>query len=93
MKNSKIFFIATVIGIIITIVLIAISIYYGGRAYDIAGYTNGKSEYHNRKIDMFSEKEDFYKNCAFVVSGISTVLLITGIVVKIKEKGGIEIVD
>ena len=87
MKSSKLFFIATVIGIIITIVLISISIYYGVRAYNISG-----SSTNNEIVEEAQEKENFYKYLAVVSGGISIILLTAGIILKIKEKGGIEIV-
>lgn len=87
MKSSKLFFIATVIGIIITIVLISISIYYGVRAYNISG-----SSTNNEIVEETQEKENFYKYLAVVSGGISIILLTAGIILKIKEKGGIEIV-
>lgn len=87
MKSSKLFFIATVIGIIITIVLISISIYYGVRAYNISG-----SSTNNEIVEETQEKENFYKYLAIISGGISIILLTAGIILKIKEKGGIEIV-
>ena len=87
MESSKLFFIATVIGIIITIVLISISIYYRVRAYNISG-----SSTNNEIVEETQEKENFYKYLAVVSGGISIILLTAGITIKIKEKGGIEIV-
>ena len=81
MKNSKIFFILTVIGVIITIILAAISLYYGVKAYDIAGYSTD-----NEKVEEAQEKEDLYKYTSIVTGGISVVLLTTGAVFKSKEK-------
>lgn len=81
MKNSKIFFIATGIGIVITIVLVCISVYYGVKAYDIAGYST-----NNTLVREAQETEDLFKYVSIVTGGISVVLLATGITLKVKEK-------
>ena len=39
------------------------------------------------------EKGDSFKYASIIIGGLSIVFLITGIVFKIKEKGGIEIVN
>lgn len=87
-KNSKIFFIATGIGIVITIVLTFLSIYYGMKAYDISSKTTNAEQ--SRKV---AETEDLFKYVAIVTGSITGVLLTTGIILRIKEKGGIEIVS
>lgn len=88
MKNSKIFFILAVIGIVITIIMFSISLYYGNKAYELSGKFT-----YNEPADEATETEELFRYISIVTGGISVILLITGTVLKIKEKGGIKIVD
>lgn len=95
MKKSKIFFILTIIGIVITITFIGFSIYHYSRASETVGssWTIEKKEELDKKFTYENEKEEFFEYSAIATGGISGIFLITGIILKVKEKGGIKIVD
>lgn len=69
------------------------------------GYWLAQSQYKNNIISRLEFKEiekefnnikaicSFFKYASFSFGGITIIVLITGIVLKIKEKGGIEIVN
>lgn len=94
-KSTKCFI---VVGgeMIFLIILIFLSIYHYNKADDISK-TSSYYLYNNTtlKNEMQSEieKGDSFKYASIMIGGLSIVVLITGIVFKIKEKGGIEIVN
>ena len=69
-----------------------------GTAYDISfkhtfnKETEGELKWEER-FYSFNEKANFTKYIAIVTGSISGIFLISGIVLKVKEKGGIKIVD
>lgn len=96
MKKSNLFFIFTIIGVAITIVLISSSVYYHNQAYDITlrhtfnKETEGELIWEE-KYNIASEKADFMKYTSIVIGGISAIFITTGIVFKVKEKGEIKV--
>lgn len=98
MKKSNLFFILTIIAITITIVLISLSVYYYNQAYDITSKhtfnkeTEGELKWEE-KYHIANEKANFMKYISIVIGSISAIFLTTGIIFKVKEKGGIEIVS
>lgn len=98
MQKSRLFFILTIITITITVILISLSIYYNNQAYDIVGkHTFNKEKPEEliweEKYNIANEKADVLKYTSIVIGSISVIFLATGIILKIKEKGGIEIVS
>ncbi len=89
-------FIFVVVEIVFLIIFIFLSIYHYNKADDISK-TSSYYLYNNTtlKNEMQSEieKGDSFKYASIIIGGLSIVFLITGIVFKIKEKGGIEIVN
>ena len=105
MKNkSKIFFIITIICIIMTVILIGISIYYEHNIFDKALYDTidtdldfqekriSRTEYNKEynKFDSIDRTFHILHYSPFIVGGISILFLTTGVVFKIKEKGDIK---
>lgn len=98
MQKSRLFFILTIIAITITVVLVSSSVYYYNKAYDISGKHTFNKETEGEllweeKFNIANEKADFLKYTSIVIGSISVIFLATGIILKIKEKGGIEIVS
>lgn len=99
-RLSKIFFILTIIGIIITIIAVGFSIYLSSQSYKIAGDRvelewkyNGDEERINKEMNKKLDKLDMLGNIWAVTATITGVFLGLGIGFKIKEKGGIKIVN
>ena len=96
MKNSKIFFILTIIGIAITIILSSLSFYYYNKGYEMSRnslyYYEHEYEF-KKEFNQIEEWENVFKYSATVVGSSSVVFLIVGITLKLKEKGGIKNVD
>lgn len=77
--------------------------YWGENGY--YGYNLARLNYEDNFISRSEFKEvekeyrniekttNFFEHGIFVTSGITVILLITGIYLKIKEKGGVKIVD
>lgn len=111
-NKSKLFFILTAIGTVITVMFIILHFYYSkewdecwigvdgyyGSNLALINYESGimnKTEYMKIEEEekALAEKMEFFCYAGFVVGGISIVLLIISIIFKVKEKGGIKIVD
>lgn len=58
-------------------------------------YTINRAEFKEieKEYNSIEKTRDFFGGSMFVVGGIAIISLITGIILKIKEKGGIKIVD
>lgn len=101
LKKKKILkkcFIFVGIEIIFTIIFICLSIYHYGKGDEIsrktsAYYTYISDDTYKIEYDKECEKGDTFKYASIITGGISLVSLITGIIFKVKEKGGIEIVN
>ncbi len=99
-KRSKIFFIITIIGVIITILgVIIYKCYYDNVYYDIAyndvalyydddvtGELGEKHERAEKEYKKVSTILDIIKCGAWVTGGITALMLVTGIVLKVIEK-------
>ena len=106
MKKSKIFFIATVIGLIITIICICIekkmtkefdnnvwkkdsSVYLKAEVeYEMTGDRTKLNRYEEEQEEMskLEDKRDILLAVYIVTGGITVIMLVTGIILKIKEK-------
>lgn len=106
-NKSKLFFILAIIFIVITVISIGLTIYYNKIFNDIATsneeyeatlnfYRTGNSKQIDRIYDQASQMENLsniFLIVSFCIGGVSVVFVIVGIILKIKEKGGIEIVN
>lgn len=111
-KKVKLFFLLTIIFLIITVVFWGLEVYWSNVLYDVDFGENGNYGYFLATLDYEDglisrteykeiEKEylkteniyHFFKYGKFVVLGFSVIFLATGSILKIKEKGGIEIVN
>lgn len=102
LKNTKSIstkcFIFVGVEIIFLIIFISLSIYHYNKADEISWKTSSYYTYigddtYKNEMQSEIEKGDSFKYASIIIGGLSTVFLITGIVFKIKEKGGIEIVN
>ena len=87
MKNSRVFFILTIIGIIATIILISLSAYHYNKAYEISGMSYEQFLDNKDKMEEATETGNILKYSSIVVGTISSAVLIIGIIFKVKEKG------
>ena len=97
---AKIFFILTIVGIIITIIAVGFSIYLSSQNYKLAGDRvelewkyNGNKERINKEMNKKLDTLDTISNVWVVTAAMTGVFLVLGIGFKIKEKGGGKIVN
>lgn len=111
-KLSKLFFILTSAGVLITIIFLCLFLFWNAAENDAYwgengyyGYNLARLNYEDNFISLSEFKEvekeyrslekiaSYFEYAIFISGGITVIFLITGIALKVKEKGGIKIVD